>query len=392
MSEIDSIFSSYIQSDPSSFHAAVFRAADKDGNILHASSHGNTRVDGTGQTVSEDSIFWTASMGKLFTAVAVMVVVERGLISLEDDVGEVVDALKGLEILKGFGDDGKPILQKAEKKLTLRNLLTHTSGLAYDVVSENLRKWDAYHGRDPSKLQGTYEQYRYPLIFEPGEDWAYGPGIDWAGRVVETLTNQTLESFMSTAIFSKLNLTSTTFHPATIPTYPSRAVELAARSPSTPSTLSAIPTPYPNPARDCLGGIGLYSTARDYTTLLSTLLAGGGSVLRPESVDQLFKTQLDDDGPMNRIFSKPVGQMNRMLTAGKVVSMGLSVCVCLDEVPGGRRAGSVSWGGYTNTFWWLDREAGVCGTLFFQLLPPVDGVVIEILDKVEAVVYKGLEG
>lgn len=130
MSAIDKIFEKYNESHPDGYHAASFTAVDKTGReyvrypydidllvdlffsigkVLHSSHYGNLKVDGSGPPVTEDSIFWTASMTKIFTAVAAMIVVERGLISLDDDAGKVVSELAEPDILVGFeeGSVGK---------------------------------------------------------------------------------------------------------------------------------------------------------------------------------------------------------------------------------------------------------------------------------------------
>ncbi|PGH03160.1 hypothetical protein GX51_04195 [Blastomyces parvus] len=392
-SDIDKIFEEYAsKSATTPFPAVTFRAVDKAGKVLYSSCHGNTKVDGSGEAVTEDTPFYTASMTKVFTAVAVMVAVERGLISLDDDVGKVVPELAEPEILEGFEEDGKPIVRKASKKLTLKRLLTHSSGFAYHLTRENLQKWNAYHGRDTTKMDADKDQYRQPLLFEPGENWAYGPGVDWAGRVVEVVSKQSLEEFMKENIHDKLGLKYTTFRPENLPDFAARRVEIASRNAEGKFTPMPVPI-YPIPATDCLGGTGLYSTTREYTTLLATLLAGGGSVLKPESVEQLFKPQLEDSKVMNDLFNAPGGQrMNRVLTTGKVVTMGLTVCINLDDVPGKRPANCVGGGGYTNMFWWLDRTSGICAGLFFHYLPPVDSLAVEVADKIEEVVYKNLRG
>ncbi|EGE85725.1 hypothetical protein RJZ56_000207 [Blastomyces dermatitidis] len=391
--EINKIFEEYAsKSTTTPFPAVTFRAVDQAGKVLYSSSHGNTKVDGSGEAVTEDTPFYTASMTKVFTAVAVMVAVERGLITLDDDVGKVVPELAELEILEGFEEDGKPIVRKASKKLTLRRLLTHSSGFAYHLTRENLQKWNAYQRRDTTKMDGSYEQYRQPLLFEPGENWAYGPGVDWAGRAVEVVSKQTLEEFMKENIHDKLGLKSTTFRPENIPNFAARRVEISSRNAEGKFTPMPVPI-YPIPATDCLGGTGLYSTTREYTTLLATLLAGGGSVLKPESVEQIFKPQLEDKKLINDLFNTPGGQrLNRSLTTGKVVTMGLTVCINLDDVPGMRPANCVGGGGLTNMFWWLDRNSGICAGLFFHYLPPVDPLAVEVADKIEEVVYKNLRG
>lgn len=167
---------------------------------------------------------------------------------------------------------------------------------------------------------------------------------------VEVLSGQTLGDFIQENISDKLGLTATTFHPENHPEYVERKVELAMRSKD--GELTAIPVPFPMPAKNDLGGTGLYSTPREYTKLLATLLAGGGSILKPESVDQIFKPQLKDNKAMMAKFSRPGSErINRLLTSGKWVHQGLSVCINLDQVPDGRSAGAVSWGGFPNTFW-----------------------------------------
>ncbi|OAX77034.1 hypothetical protein ACJ72_08672 [Emergomyces africanus] len=156
MSEIGQIFQEYAKSTTTPFPAATSKPVDKAGNVVYSSSHGNTKVDGSGETMSEDTHFWTASMPKLFTAGAVMVVMERGLISPEDDVGNVLPELADPEFLDGFDENGKPIVRKASKKLTLRTLLTHSSGFAYHLTREILQKWNAYRGQDTTQMDGSY--------------------------------------------------------------------------------------------------------------------------------------------------------------------------------------------------------------------------------------------
>ena len=167
---------------------------------------------------------------------------------------------------------------------------------------------------------------------------------------MEVLSGLTLGEFIQENICDKLGLTATTFHPENHTEYPERKVELAMRSGE--GKLTAMPIPFPMPAKNDLGGTGLYSTPREYTKFLTALLAGGGNVLKPESVEQIFTSQLKDNKAMMAKFSRPGSErMNRLLTSGKSVDQGLTVCISLDQVPGGRSAGTVSWGGFPNTFW-----------------------------------------
>ncbi|KAL2864843.1 serine hydrolase domain-containing protein [Aspergillus lucknowensis] len=382
------IRSHYEEETTPPFHAAVLTAYDAHGKPIHSSAFGTQTTNSSGPAVTEDSIFWVASMTKIVTAVAVMIVVERGLITLDDDVGRVVPELADPEVLTGF-DDGKPILRRAEKKITLRNLLTHTSGFTLGLMSPNLQEWAAYHGQDIDHTQGTYESITYPLVSEPGEEWRYGPGPDWAGRVVEVLSGQNLGAFVLENICAPLNLTSTTFHPETLPDFEKRRVQIALRNPE--GVLSPLNEIFPLPAPADLGGCSLYSTPREFTTFLSALLAGGRGIISPESVDEIFRPQISHEvrAQLNAQVNAPEAKpMKWMFTTGDLVDFGLTAAITAEDVPGGRGEGTVSWGGHTNTLWWIDRKNGVCATSFFHHLPPSDPPVLAVMEEFEAELYK----
>ncbi|RLL94068.1 hypothetical protein CFD26_100295 [Aspergillus turcosus] len=390
---MDTILSKYYNKTPRPFHAGALTAYNAQGDAIYSSIKGTQTADPAGPALTEDSIFWVASLTKIVTAVAVMIVVERGLISLDDDVGQVVPELAAPEVLSGFDEDGKPIVNRTEKKLTLRHLLTHTSGFTYSVMSENLQEWAAYHGRNIDHTQGTYESITYPLIFEPGEDWRYGPGVDWAGRVghmqVEVLSGKRLGEFIHENICGPLNLQSTTFHPETLPNFEKRKVEIALRDGD--GSLKATKEIFPLPTPDDLGGGSLYSTPREFTKFLSALLAGGRGIIEPESVDEIFRPQLPEAVriTLNQQINMPAAQgMKWMFTTGDQIDFGLGVSVTVSDVPDGRAHGTVSWGGHTNTHFWIDRKTGVCATSFFQHLPPSDPQVIGLRDEFETELYK----
>ncbi|KAM5442750.1 hypothetical protein MferCBS31731_002134 [Microsporum ferrugineum] len=369
------------------FHAAVFTAACGD-QVLHSCTHGTRKVDGSGDAVTEDSIFWCASMTKIITAVAVMVAVEKGLVSLDDDVGVILPELAGPEIIVGFDeeDNGKPILRKARGKVTLRRLLTHSSGFVYLAVNSSVKRWAEYHNHTAIMDVTSRDTYRLPLAFEPGESWGYGPGVDWAGLVVEKVSNQKLGEFMQENIFQKLGLTATTFHPENHPEFEARRVELSQRAPD--GSLSTVPIPYTIPAKDDLGGIGLYSTPREYTRFLQMILRGGENVLRRDNINTIISPQLESNKEINAIRDQGPKLMSRLVNPGKVIDMGLSASINLDRVPEARYPGSISWSGAANTFWWVDMEAGICGTLFLHSFPPFDAAALDMLDELETSVYK----
>ncbi|KAK2838258.1 hypothetical protein FQN49_006462 [Arthroderma sp. PD_2] len=376
--------------DGSKFHAAVFKVANKEGEILHSVAHGNLKVDGSGEAVTEDSMFWGASISKVVTAVAVMVAVEKGLVGLDDDAGAILPELAEPDMIVGFDeeDNGKPILRKAKEKITLRRLLTHSSGFVYLAVNGMVKRWADYHNHTATTDVTSREMYHLPLAFEPGKSWGYGPGIDWAGFIVEKVSKQKLGQFMHENIFQKLGLTATTFHPENHPEFEARGVELSQRE--SDGTLSMIPIPFTIPAKDDMGGIGLYSTPKEYTRLLQMLLRGGENVLQRESVDAILSPQLESNEELNAIRNRGSELMSRLMNPGKIIDIGLSVCINLDQVPNARFPGSTSWAGAANSFWWLDMKAGICGTLFLQSFPPFDAFAIDMLDELEAAVYKQL--
>src|SRR5260370_33385224 len=131
----------------------------------------------TASPMSTDTVFRIASMVKLLTSVAALQLVERGTLKLDEPAGNIDPALASVQVLTGFDTKGVPQLRPAQKPLTLRNLLTHTSGFSYPL-------WDPNVGRYLKRARRNQALPRMPLMFEPGSRWAYGGGLDRVGRVV----------------------------------------------------------------------------------------------------------------------------------------------------------------------------------------------------------------
>ncbi|KAI1839309.1 hypothetical protein JX266_014480, partial [Neoarthrinium moseri] len=123
-----------------------------------------------------------------------------------------------LGVLEGFSRGHEtPILRPLQRPITLRHLVTHTSGFGYLSFHKSLRRWSKLMGRDGENRTGTIDDYIQPLLFQPGEGWAYGPGLDWAGRVLEVVLGSTLEQIFQDFIWSSIGLRDTTFFPARRP-------------------------------------------------------------------------------------------------------------------------------------------------------------------------------
>ncbi|KFY31573.1 hypothetical protein V493_00989, partial [Pseudogymnoascus sp. VKM F-4281 (FW-2241)] len=177
---------------------AAFVAIDTRKGLVYSKASGLRTLRTNGTDFALDGLCFIASMTKLITSIAAMQAVERGLIGLDDDVSNVLHEWKDAQVLDGFDNSGEPMLHKAKNKITLRLLLSHSSGISYDVMDPKLMQWRKSLGQEIMTLCGSIDAgYTVPLVYEPGEGWAYGAGIDWAGRLVERLNgNISLGEYM----------------------------------------------------------------------------------------------------------------------------------------------------------------------------------------------------
>jgi CubicO group peptidase (beta-lactamase class C family) len=227
----------------------------------------------------------------------------------------------------------------------------------------------------------------HPLLFEPSKGWTYGAGMDWAGRTIEVVSGQTLETFMQTHIFTPLSMTSTTFRPELRDDFPARTMTMAWRDRPT-NLLTAGKNPWGFPAKDCCGGCGLYSTADDYTKLLKAFLADGGVILKKESVDKIMTSQLVDPKYFLGVINGPGrAHLGQTWPAGAQATFGLSSSINLEDFPGRRPKGSANWSGMPGLHAWVDRETGIAGLLTTQVLPPGDPMVTKCLLELETALY-----
>jgi methyl acetate hydrolase len=334
------------------------------------------------------TVFRIASMTKAVTAAAAMQLVETEKLALDQPAGEVVAGLAAPLVLEGFEDGGRPVLRPARGTVTLRNLLTHTSGFGYDVWNADLLRYHRETGM-PAPRTGKLAGLGAPLTFDPGTRWQYGIGIDWAGRMVEAASGQDLESVFRDRLFGPLGMRDTSYlvHPDMRP----RLATVHARKPAglTPLSLD------PNPPREFFpGGGGLHSTARDYIRFLRMLLGGGtldgAKVLRPETVAMMFENHMGavDVEPM--LSAVPASSNDVDLFPGMRKKWGLSFLINTEAVPGGRSAGSLAWAGLNNTYFWIDPTRKVAGAIFTQILPFADPAVLGLLNGFERAIYRAL--
>jgi CubicO group peptidase (beta-lactamase class C family) len=169
--------------------------------------------------------------------------------------------------------------------------------------------------------------------------------MDWAGRVIEIVSKQSLESFVQTHIFTPLGMDSTAFHPENMPTYALRQQTLAFRDRVT-GELGPRKNPWASPARDCCGGVGLYSTADDYAKLLASLLNPNSSILSEESIKEMFTGQLENERNFNEIIhGKSRAHLGQTWPLGAKGTFGLGGSITLEGFEGRRAKGSMNWSG-----------------------------------------------
>ncbi|ETI27066.1 hypothetical protein G647_09748 [Cladophialophora carrionii CBS 160.54] len=352
---------------------AVVIAADASGNIVHHDAKGFTSVDPeTAKPMSEDTTFWIASCTKLLTTICALQNVEQGKLVLDDDVSEILPEWKSPDILTGW-DHGQPQFRKATKKITLRQLLTHSSGMGYDFLSPELAKWREWRGEAVRPGGGEItKQYFAPLLYEPGENWAYSVSIDWAGKMVERVNGGiSLGEYMQQNIFDPLGMTSTGFRPERNENISRNLCPTTKRTPEgdlVPTEPYAIQNP-----KDDLGGGGLYSAAPDYVRVLISLLRNDGKLLRSETVKSMFTPQLSDDSHLRATVGEPLaGPMFRGAVDSPAWNFGLGGILNMEDVDGVCKKGTLTWGGLPNLFWWIDPAAGNCGIYASQIIPPGD--------------------
>ncbi|CAK7242626.1 MAG: hypothetical protein STHCBS139747_004122 [Sporothrix thermara] len=412
MAELDEILTRYTHPETGTLHGAAFIAVDRNGKDVYRGVRGRKRLDPTSDKLTLDTVTWIASQSKLVTSVAVLQVVEKGLIGLDDDVRAIVPALKDIQVITGFEDGegepgpgvGRPILEDVAGPITLRQLVTHTSGFAYDVWNPLLQKYSVWAGRDVNMFSGTIEGLLHPLIFQPGTSWAYGPGLDWAGRTIEALTGQTFDAYQQQNIWQPLGATSTTFFPAKRGLTKDDIMESCQRT----ETGGLVPgdSPWPFDCRDSLGGGGLYSTANDYGRLLTALISGGAPLLSAASIDELFRPQVGaaSDAELRRSMTgeSPDKSSAWMWDVDPALNwpnfMEIRQCLCgtvnCEDVvdkqgkPCRRRKGTANWGGLPNLSWFVDRESGVAATLFTQVMPPGDALARKVSIELEEALYR----
>ncbi len=348
------------------------------------------RALGEDAAMTPDTVMWIASMTKPVTGVAAMQLVEQGKLSLDAPAAEVLPALGEVPVLEGWTPDGKPKLRAARGTITLRRLLTHTSGFAYDIWNPDMNRYlDAMNL--PRAGSGRNIALTTPLAFDPGERWEYGIGIDWVGKMVEAASGMRLGDYMREHIFAPLGMDSTAYRIS--PEMRTRLARVHQRNADGSLAVTAFETNQ-DPEFDPGGG-GLYSTAGDYLRFMRMVLNRGSAgsrvrVLRPETVDLMARNAM---GPLRVGLlrtSRPQLSCDAEFFPGTPKSWGLTFMINETDAPTGRAAGSLAWAGLGNTYFWIDPKNGIAGVHMAQVLPFVDARALALFHAFEKAVYGAL--
>jgi methyl acetate hydrolase len=331
-----------------------------------------------------NGIFNIASMTKPVTSVAIMMLVEAGKLQLDDPVSKYLAGFDNLKVITKFNAaDGTYETRPARRAMTVRHLLTHTSGIGYAFCNPIVQRLQ----------QGTQKsEWELPLLSDPGDKWNYSASTRVLGLIVEKITGATLEAWYQERIFKPLGMVDTSY--AVSPDKQSRVSMTYSRTGGTlkEQPRGSIPSTPTAPFR---GDGGLYSTVRDYGLFMRMLLNGGqlgtARLLSEKSLQAMGENQIGSIFVEQQPDADPLRTRPFPLGAGHdKFGLGFQIASKNDSYAKFRSPGSMSWAGIFNTEFWIDPARHIGGVQMMQFLPFYDDGAIRTLRDFEELVYQGL--
>jgi methyl acetate hydrolase len=371
--------------------AGVVGAITNASDTIYSAAFGERKL-GSGVAMTEDTVCNMASMTKAITGACAMQLVEQGKLDLDSPVATWLPDAGELQVLDGWDGD-KPVLRAPARPVTLRHLMTHTSGMAYTQwdadllkVAEATQEGGAFPPLDYAKPETWTVQ---PLMFDPGEKWDYGISIDWIGRLVQEVSGKSLGTYMADNIFAPLGMASTSYGM----TDDMLARQATIHQREADGKIGFLdPQPGINTGRE-YGGGGLNGTAGDYQRFIRMILndgkGNGNQILKPETVAEMSKNQMGDVRVRMLPTTNPARSLDAEFFPGVPKSWGMTFMINEEQAPTGRPAGSLAWAGLYNTFFWIDPKNKVGGVFMSQLLPFVDTRTIEAFYAFESAYHAG---
>jgi len=366
----------------------VVAMATAGGATIYEGAFGTRRL-GSANPMTIDTVVWIASMTKPVTSAAAMQLVEQDRLQLDEPASRWAPELAAAQVLEGFDASGLPRLRPPKRPVTLRHLLTHTAGYGYGMWNEQIARYMQVTGL-PATSSGQNAALRLPLLFDPGERWNYGINIEWVGKVVEGASGKTLGDYLKENLFAPLGMDSTGFK--ITPAMRKRMSRLHERDANGALTTSDFEVPQ-EPEFE-LGGGGLYSTASDYLAFMRMILnhgaCNGNRVLKSATVELMSRNHMGDLRVVPMITTNPFRSNDADFFPGVPKSWGLGFMINHETAPTGRSAGSLTWAGLTNCYFWIDPPAGVGGVYMTQILPFADAKSLPLFLDFETAVYRSI--
>jgi CubicO group peptidase (beta-lactamase class C family) len=322
----------------------------KDGKVVYDDKYGFIDIDKK-KPIEENSLYRIFSMTKPITAVAIMSLYDQGKLNLDDKVSKYIPEFLDTQVYKEL--DGKHSFEPQKTPLTIRHLLTHTSGIPYGWESSYTDS--IYNVRQHMRKDWTLEEMTkdiatIPLKFQPGTKYNYGLGIDIAGYIVEVVSGEKLNNYFKTVIFDPLKMNDTRFY------IPEEKREQLSELYTMDENGKLVIVSDPNmekvfgsakPPRLLLGGAGLISTLNDYETFCRMLLNKGelnGKRILSEKAAEMIMTN----------------QYPKEMKTNSQMGHGLSGMVNLDT-------GEYNWGGAAATSFWINPKDNLILICYTQL-------------------------
>lgn len=365
----------------------VAMVTDREGTVYEGAF--GERTLGSGQAMTLDTVGWIASMTKAITSVAAVQCVERGQLDLDAPAREVCPLIGEARVLTGFDTNGQPTYRAPRRPVTLRHLLTHSSGYSYEIWNSDIAKVQAALDI-PSVTSCQTKALTLPLLFDPGERWEYGIGIDWAGQMVEAVSGKKLGAYLQDNLFGPLGMTSTAFK--ITPDMRSRLAGVHLRGPD--GQLAPMPFELTQEPEFEMGGGGLYSTMGDYLKFVRMVLNGGqlagARVLKPDTVATALMLNHMGDARVSKLESNHPLTNDAEFFPGVKKSWSLAFQINHGSTPTGRPAGGLMWAGLANSFYWIDPANGIGGVFMSQIFPFADTGSVPTFYDFETAVYDSL--
>ena len=390
LKNIDKHFNRYVDEGRLAGYAV---AVARHGKVAHFGMYGHKDSE-TSAPITDDTMYRIYSMTKPITSIALMMLVERGLLQLTDPVSKFIPSF-GETRVWNTGTVLKPLTNALTEPIRIWHLLTHTAGMTYgwmysDLVDDMYRRAGFEAGvAYKDSLEVVCDKYAaLPLVFQPGSSWNYSVATDIVGRVIEVVGKMPLDEFFDKNIFQPLEMHDTGFW---VPEEKHERVASLYRYDETNHKKAKI-SGFANSGLDkpefLSGGGGLISTADDYFKFIRMLEGRGKSgnvrLLSPSTFEMMVMNHLPNNADIST-FGRPLGE--EIFYDGLGFGLGFGVVVDQAKTRVACPNGTFSWGGMASTAFWVDPVNEISAMFFTQLIP---SGVYPIRQYLRSLVYAAL--